>query len=259
MAAGHALEADATDAARCAWCRASAAGVDNVWPYLPDGVTLCNAAGVHDASTAELAVGLDPRAACAASTSSPAPRRRGSGATQRHDSLADKRVLVLGSGHVGQAIERRLAPFEVEIVRVARTARTLDDGRSCTATDELPDLLPDADVVVLIVPATPETIGLVDAAFLARMQPGALLVNVARGAVVRTDDLVRRCTPGTCAPRSTSPTPSRCPPTTRCGRAPGVLISPHVGGYTHGLPPARPPARRRSSCAAGAWATPSRT
>ena len=73
--------------------------------------------------------------------------------------LADKRVLIVGYGAIGAAIEARLAPFETEVVRVARTAR----DRACTPIAELPDLLPEADVVVLVVPLTDETRGLVDA------------------------------------------------------------------------------------------------
>ncbi len=92
---------------------------------------------------------------------------------------------MVGYGAIGAAIEARLAPFEVEIVRVARSARA-----GVHSVDELPELLPDADVVILCLPLTDDSRGLVDAQFLARMRAGALLVNVARGAVVVTDDLV---------------------------------------------------------------------
>ena len=86
-------------------------------------------------------------------------------AFQWRPALADKRVLLVGHGAIGEAIEARLSPFEVEVVRVARTAR---DG--VHAIDELPELLPDADVVILCLPLTDATRGLVDADFLARMQ-----------------------------------------------------------------------------------------
>src|SRR5690606_2834583 len=99
--------------------------------------------------------------------------------------LADKRVLLVGYGAIGRAIEARLRPFEVEVIRVARTAR-----EGVHPIDELPALLPDADVVILCLPLTDESRGLVDAEFLGRMREGALLVNVARGGVVVTDDLV---------------------------------------------------------------------
>ncbi|GAA3108698.1 NAD(P)-dependent oxidoreductase [Nonomuraea salmonea] len=99
--------------------------------------------------------------------------------------LADSRVLIVGYGSIGSALERRLEGFEVEVVRVARRAR---DG--VHAMDELPALLPEADVVVLLVPATPDTAGMVDSSFLARMKDGAVLVNAARGGIVDTDALL---------------------------------------------------------------------
>jgi len=133
---------------------------------------------------------------------------------------------------VGAALARRLEPFEVEIVRVGRTRRTLDDATLVHGRDELPDLLPDADVVVLIVPQTPETTGMVDAAFLARMQQGALLVNVARGAVVVTDDLVDAVRRGHVRAALDVTDPEPLPPDHPLWTLPGVLISPHVGGFT---------------------------
>ena len=207
------------------------AGVDAVWRFLPDRVALHNAAGVHDSSTAELAVGLAIARLRGLDTFARA-QATGRWAPRLNDALADKRVLLVGYGHIGQAVESRLAPFEVDVVRVARTARTSDDGRVVHGIDALPALLPEADVVVLVVPLTPETTGLVDAAFLARMRPGALLVNVARGPVVVTDDLVDALTEGrvTAALDVTDPEP--LPPEHPLWTAPGVLISPHVGGNT---------------------------
>jgi phosphoglycerate dehydrogenase-like enzyme len=211
------------------------AGVDHVRPHLPDGVTLCGGRGIHDASTAELALTLT-----LASLRGVPDHVRGQ---QRHawaagwrSSLADSRVVIVGHGAIGRAIEARLAPFEVDVVRVARTARDTDTGR-VHALDELPDLLPDADVVILVVPLTDATRGLVDAAFLSRMKDGALLVNVARGAVVVTDDLVaalhaRRVT---AALDVTDPEP--LPADHPLWDAPGLLLTPHVGGMTSAMWP----------------------
>jgi phosphoglycerate dehydrogenase-like enzyme len=207
------------------------AGVDNVWPFLPDDVELHNAAGVHDASTAELAVGLI-LASLRHIDEFARAQATGEWRYARHDALADKRVLILGYGHVGAALDRRLTGFEVEVVRVARTARTLRDGTVVHGMSDLPSLLPGADVVVLIVPQTPETTGLVDAAFLARMRPGALLVNVARGAVVVTDDLLDALRKGHVRAALDVTDPEPLPPGHPLWSAPGVLISPHVGGHT---------------------------
>ena len=127
-------------------------------------------------------------------------------------------MLIIGYGNIGPAIERRLAGFEVaSITRVARRART-DAGRGARARTSSTELLPEADVVIVIAPHTPETEGMIDAEQLARLPDGALLVNVARGELVDTDALRRRDgDPAGCAPHWTSPIPSRCRRSTRCG------------------------------------------
>lgn len=207
------------------------AGTEHVRPYLRSGVTLCNARGVHDASTAELAVTL----ALASLRGIPefvraAPEGRWE--YQLRPALADKTVLILGYGAIGEAIERRLAGFEVEVLRVARTAR---EGVSALA--ELPALLPRADVVILVVPLTGQTRGMVDAQFLSRMKDGALLVNVARGGVVDTAALLAELTAGrlTAAVDVTDPEP--LPPHHPLWQAPGLIITPHVGGNSSAFEP----------------------
>ena len=207
------------------------AGVDNIRSRVPDTVTLCNGRGIHDTSTAELTLTLI-LASLRGIPDFVRGQDRAAWTSGFRPALADRRVLIVGYGAIGEAIERRLLPFEVEVVRVARSAR---DG--VHGIDELPALLPDADVVVLVVPLTDATRGLVDADFLARMQDGALLVNVARGAVVVTDDLVAALHTGriTAATDVTEvePLPSDHP----LWRAPGLLISPHVGGASSAMWP----------------------
>lgn len=210
------------------------AGYEHVLPYLPAGVTLCNAGRLHDTSTAELAVTL----MLAAQRGVP-DFVRGQDARQwrhaRWPSLADATVLVVGYGGIGAAVERRLAGFEVEVVRVARRPR-----EGVAGVTALPDLLPRADVVVLCVPLTDATRGLVDAGFLAQMRDGALLVNVARGAVVETDALVAEVRSGRLRAALDVTEPEPLPPDHPLWTAPGVLLSPHVGGSsTAFLPRAR--------------------
>ena len=207
------------------------AGVDNIASRIPDGVTLCSGRGIHDASTAELTLALT----LASLRGIPEfVRAQGAGewAFQWRPALADKRVLLIGYGAIGAAIEARLLPFEVAVTRVARTPR---DG--VHAIDELPRLLPDADVVILGLPLSDTTRGLVDADFLARMKRGALLVNVARGAVVVTDDLVAalhaRQVTAAIDVAEQEPLPADSPLWT----APGLLISPHVGGASSAMWP----------------------
>jgi len=210
------------------------AGYENALRFLPPGVTLCNAGGVHDASTAELAVGMiiaSLRGIDAFARAMPS----GSWLYGRREALADKRVVVVGAGGVGQALRRRLEPFEAEVLMVGRSARP-----GVQASADLPALLPSADVVVLAVPLTDETHGLVDTEFLARMRDGALLVNVARGSVVDTDALTEQVASGRILAALDVTDPEPLPPDHPLWSLPGVLISPHVGGNTSAfLPRAR--------------------
>ena len=190
------------------------AGVDNIRPAIPPGVTLCSGRGIHDTSTAELVLTLVLSSLRGVPEFVRAQDRH-EWTPGWHPALADKTVLLVGYGAIGAAVEARLAPFECSVVRVARSAR---DG--VHAITELPALLPDADVVVLVLPLTDETRGLVDASFLASMKDGALLVNVARGPVVDTAALVAELTSGRLRQRWTWSIRSRCLPTTRSGAAP---------------------------------------
>ena len=205
-------------------CQLPTAGFEHALAHLPEGVTLCNAAGVHDASTAELAIGLilaRLRRIDDMARAMPA----GQFIHDRYDALADKRVVVVGAGGIGQALARRLEGFECEVVLVGRTAR-----EGVRARAELDELVREADIVVIAVPLDDSTRGLVDGAFLARMRDGALLVNVARGAIVDTQAMLAETGRLSFALDVTDPEP--LPPEHPLWRAPGVIISPHVGGNT---------------------------
>lgn len=207
------------------------AGVDNVRGRIPDGVMLCNGRGIHDTSTAELALTLI-LASLRGVPRFVRDQDRHEWRTGWHPALADRRVLLVGYGAVGEAVERRLLPFETEVVRVARRAR-----EGVHAIDELPVLLPDADVVVLVVPLTDETHGLVDAGFLAAMKDGALLVNVARGAVVDTSALIDALDSGRIRAAIDVAEVEPLPEDHALWDAPNLLISPHVGGASSAMWP----------------------
>ena len=209
------------------------AGYEHVLPFLPDGVTLCNARGVHDASTAELALTL-MLSSLRGIPEFVLGQQQGQWVHAERSALADKTVLILGYGSIGSAIERRLLPFETRVVRVASRPRPDDDVHG---VDELQALLPTVDIVVVITPLTPTTSHLVDAKFLAAMRDGALLVNVARGGIVDTDALVAELQTGRLRAALDVTDPEPLPPDHPLWRAPGALISPHVGGNTSAFLP----------------------
>jgi len=211
------------------------AGYEDVLPLLPDGVTLCNAAGLHDASTAELAVAL---ALASGRHLDWFARDQLTGTWDQRPgrSLADQRVLIVGYGHIGAAIEARLRPFEVaSVTRVSRRGRT--GPPEVHPFGDLPALLPAADVVFVAAPHTPQTDGLFGPRNLGLLPDGALLVNVARGPLVDTTALLAELTAGriTAALDVTSPEP--LPDGHPLWNAPGVLISPHVGGASSAFAP----------------------
>jgi phosphoglycerate dehydrogenase-like enzyme len=205
------------------------AGAD-VWiDRVPPGTTLCDGRGVHDSSTSEWAAAAI--LACTRGLPGFALAQ-----AQRHwthgptDELAGKRVLIVGAGSIGSALAARLAPFDVEITLVARRARA-----GVHSVDELPRLLPHADIAVLIVPLTPGTRGLAGAEFLAALPDGALLVNAARGPVVDTEALVKELSSGRIRAALDVTEPEPLPADHPLWTMPNVLLTPHVAGAVPGL------------------------
>lgn len=205
------------------------AGAENFIGKLPDGVLLSTCRGAHGGSTAEWVVGglLVVYRDFA----------RFIAAHQRHewdyhntDTLQDKRILIVGAGDLGDELAKRLVPFDADYTLVGRTAR---DG--VHGVDELPDLLGDHDAVVLMVPLTSQTTRMVDAAFLARMRDGAILVNAARGPVVDTDALVAELRTGRLRAVLDVTDPEPLPPDHPLWTVDGVFLTPHVGGSCTGV------------------------
>lgn len=206
------------------------AGVEPWLDIVPAGVTLCNGRGVHGASTAELAL--------AGMLASLRELPRFEEARRAHrweravtDGLTGRRVLVVGAGDIGRRIAAAVQVFDAQVTLVARTART-----GVRTLDELPSLLPEHDVVALAVPHTTATHHLVDAGFLAAMPDRALLVNVARGGIVDTDALLAELTAGRLRAFLDVTDPEPLPAGHPLWDAPGLLLTPHVGGGTRGWP-----------------------
>jgi phosphoglycerate dehydrogenase-like enzyme len=202
------------------------AGIDLLRPRIRDGVRLCNARGVHDASTAEWVV-----AALLAVIREfgyfAVEQAAGRWATRYTGTLAGQTVLIVGYGSIGKAVEQRLAGFDATIVRVARTAR---EGVHPAA--ELPALLPHADAVILVAPVTAETTGMVNAEFLAAMREGAVLVNGARGTLVVTQDLCDALRSGRVRAALDVTDPEPLPAGHQLWTLPNVLITPHIAATT---------------------------
>jgi phosphoglycerate dehydrogenase-like enzyme len=210
-------------------------GYDGVAEHLPPGHVFANAASVHETSTSELTLAL----VLAAQRGIPDfVRSATQGRWERswHQSLADRRVLLIGYGGVGKAIEERLLPFEVILTRVARHAR-FDERGEIYSIDSLDELLPAAEIVIVAVPLSEDTTGLVDEAFLSKMQDGALFVNISRGPVADTDALLKHASSGRLRLALDVTDPEPLPDGHPLFALTNVLISPHVGGATSAAMP----------------------
>jgi phosphoglycerate dehydrogenase-like enzyme len=200
------------------------AGVDDVLKIRPQGVTLCNAAGVHDASTAELAVALSiaSRRGFAAFARDQVDQRWGH---ERMSSLTDSNIAIVGYGNIGKTIAAMLGNFEVTITAFSKSGR---DG--ALTLDHFDRLLPTFDVIILIVPLNDQTHHLMNASRLALVKDGAALINVARGPVVDTDALIAELNSGRITAGLDVTDPEPLPAGHPLWSAKNVIITPHVGG-----------------------------
>ena len=202
-------------------------GVDNVLGSVPDQVTFCNGVGLHhEEGTAELAVSL----ILGSLKQLPAFALQQSRRHWRHlrtDSLDGKRVLLVGHGNIGQMIEQRIVPFGARITRVSRTSRN-----GVAPLSQLPQLAAEADILVVCIALTPDTTGLIGAEVLAALPAGALVVTVARGAIVDAAALAGHLADGRLRAAldvtDVEPLPAGRPE----WAMPNVMITPHVGGDT---------------------------
>jgi phosphoglycerate dehydrogenase-like enzyme len=214
--------------------QALTAGYEHLIDQIPPGTTLCNARGLHDSSTAELALAL----LLAAERELPRWVRAAGDHRWEHGhtrSLAGSRVLIVGYGSIGAALDRRLTACEAEVTRVARSPRPADQVHGVA---ELDRLLPRADAVVLVTPLTEQTRGLLDARRLALLPDGALVVNVGRGPVLDTGALLAETSAGRLRAALDVTDPEPLPADHPLWSSPGVLITPHVGGGAAAFYPA---------------------
>ncbi len=208
------------------------AGYEHAVPFVPPGVALANARGLHDSRVAEYAILLPLASLRDFPAVVRAQDRREWNPNYDAPNLADKRALVVGYGSIGAAIGTRLRAMEVHVEGVATTARLADDGTHVHAVGDLPHLLPQADVVFLVTPHNEHTDKMVDAAFLASMPDGALLVNVGRGKCVDQDALLAELATGRLRAALDVTDPEPLPADHPLWSAPGTIIAPHVAGVT---------------------------
>jgi phosphoglycerate dehydrogenase-like enzyme len=222
------------------------AGTEWIPPVVGPHVTICNAHGAHNIATAEWTIGaifamlkyfplyLDIQKSGVWKRRFEAPAHYAQLTGDRRpvyppvmlEELTGRSVLLAGYGAIGQEIERMLAPFHVELIRVARSARTTP---MVHPVSELNSLLPRAEIVVLILPSTPESRWLIDAPQLALMPQGALLVNAARGPIVNTDALVEALRAGKIRAALDVTDPEPLPEGHPLWSSPNLLITPHIG------------------------------
>lgn len=245
------------------YVQALTAGVDGLLAHIPEGVTLCTVRGAYDDLMAELL--LAGILACYKEIPHyAAAQARGAWEPKQVRVLSGARVLFVGYGSIARTLERYLEPFKVEVKRIARRPRSVlpvivgagrgqagaepggadparndSGGAGSNATEpntievaglaELSTLLPTADVVVVLTPLTEQTLGLVDDNFLSLMQPGALLVNGARGLIVDTEALLAATDRGKVRAFLDVTDPEPLAPNHPLWSAPGVFITPHIG------------------------------
>jgi phosphoglycerate dehydrogenase-like enzyme len=205
-------------------------GVDGIIDSIPSGVTLCSARGTNHTAVAEWTV-----AAILAGLRHFAffrdEQNAGRWTRKSPSQVSESTILFVGNGAIAKRAEELLTPFGPTVFRIARTARP---GVETFA--ELPKLLPVADVVVILLPLTPETDGTVDAAFLAQMREGALLVNPSRGRIVDTDALIKALKGGLITAVVDVTEPEPLPAKHPLFFAPGIFITPHTAGVTKNGP-----------------------
>ncbi|MDP1721034.1 MAG: 2-hydroxyacid dehydrogenase [Candidatus Nanopelagicaceae bacterium] len=207
------------------------AGYEDALEFLRPGLTLCNGGGIHNDSTAELAVGM----AIASLRGFPRfvmSQSQGKWDHTRYRSINDKKIGIVGFGSIGKTIARNLSGFDVEIIGFSRSGQ---DG--AVRVEHFDEYLPALDVVILIMPLNDESRGFFNAKRFSLLKDGALLINVARGAIVDTDALLAELRTGriTAALDVTDPEP--LPPDHPLWKEAGVFITPHVGGNSSAFEP----------------------
>ena len=212
-------------APQIAWVQLPFAGVDAFLGLLDDGHTWTSTKGAYSEPVAEHALALGLAGLRQLKVRARADRW-GEQAGRR---LMGGKMTLVGGGGIAQALLRLLRPFHVDATVVRRHVAPVEGASTVIGPDRLHDALPDADLVVLALPLTPETEGVIGAEELALMAGHAWLVNVARGRHVVTDDLVAALEAGAIGGAALDVTdPEPLPAGHRLWSLDNCLITPHT-------------------------------
>lgn len=211
--------------------QALSAGVDWLLPHAPQGVIVCKAVGVHNGPVAEWVVAailaMQRRLPEFIESKRLARWDRSPVESAPVDDLEDQIVVVVGHGSIGRTLASLLEPFGARVIGVAQHPRP-----DAKPTSALPELLPQADVVVNLLPLTSATERFVDGAFLNQMKAGALFVNAGRGKTVDTAALLEALESRRIRAALDVTDPEPLPDGHPLWHAPNILITPHIAGST---------------------------
>jgi phosphoglycerate dehydrogenase-like enzyme len=215
------------------WVHTYSAGVEHLLPHLGDYTgRLTNSAGVHAEPMAEWAVTM-MLAHCKRLPLFLERQQSREWRAEQTEELAGKTLGVVGAGGIGQAFARRAAALGMDVVGVRASGAPAQHFRQMYGPDRLHDALGMCDYVLLATPLTPETTGLIGEAELGAMRPSAVLLNVGRGKVVRTDALVAALAEGAVAGAMLDVTdPEPLPSDHPLWGLPNVIITPHTSALS---------------------------
>lgn len=210
------------------------AGVDSILPApeLGPDVAVCNAIGIHLPEMAEFVLGM----VLALHLQVPDlvdQQRRHEWSWRLHSPLAGKRAVMIGTGHIGVGCAEMLRAVGVSIDGVSRSGRPVEAFDRVVPTEQRLEVLDGADIVIVLVPLTPDTLGLVGADELGAVAEGAMLIDVSRGGIVDHDALRASLRHGPLARAAldvfeTEPLPVDDP----IWDEPGVLVTPHIAALS---------------------------
>ena len=206
------------------------AGIDWIAPHMPPRAQLYRGVGIHEAAVTELVIG-SLLALVKGLPDFVREQDRSTWAHRRVGGMLGSRAVVLGYGAIGRATGSALESLGVSVTGVGRSARP-----PARPLSELGGLLADCDTLVVLLPLTDETRGLVDGAMLARLPDGATVVNAARGPIIESGALERELVSGRLRAALDVTDPEPLPADSPLWALPNVLITPHVAGDSELFP-----------------------